>query len=167
MSLLHKVRRFEADLTRAVEQKARAWSKSGAREPLEVAQAIVDAVAERLEPAARGRYVFPYNRLHVSIVAASKDERARFAAVLESEPSLRDRVNLRLREAGCDPGRLQIVVAYVPRPSPTWRSLEPGSQSGAARRPGGAAARTSVTSTAKRGGIPCDATESACPVSRG
>ena len=124
MSLLHKVRRFEADLTRAVEQKARAWSKSGAREPLEVAQAIVDAVAERLEPAARGRYVFPYNRLHVSIVAASKDERARFAAVLESEPSLRDRVGLRLREAGCDPGGLQIVVAYVPRPSPTWQSLE-------------------------------------------
>ena len=124
MNILHKVRRFEADLTRAVEQKAREWSKSGAREPLEIAQAIVDAVAERLEPAARGRYVFPYNRLHVSIVAASKDERARFAAVLESEPSLRDRVGLRLREAGCDPGGLQIVVAYVPRPSPTWPSLE-------------------------------------------
>jgi len=124
MSLLHKVRRFEAGITRAVEQKAREWSRSGAREPLEIAQAIVDAVAERLEPAARGRYVFPYNRLQVSIVAVSKDDRARLAAVLESEPTLRDRVDLRLREAGCDPDGLQIAVAYVSRPSPTWRSLE-------------------------------------------
>ena len=81
MSILHKVRRFEADPTRAVEQKAREWSKSGAREPLEIAQAVVDTVAERLEPAARGRYVFPYNRLHVSIVA-SKDDRARFALAI-------------------------------------------------------------------------------------
>ena len=124
MSLLHRVRRFEAGITRAVEQKAREWSRSGAREPLEIAQAIVDAVAERLEPAARGRYVFPYNRLQVSIVAVSKDDRARLAAVLESEPTLRDRVDLRLREAGCDPGGLQIAVAYVSRPSPTWQSLE-------------------------------------------
>ena len=60
MSILHKVRQIEADLTRAVERTAREWSKSGAREPLEIAQGIVDTVAERLEPAARGRYVFPY-----------------------------------------------------------------------------------------------------------
>ena len=59
MNILHKVRRFESELTRTVERKAREWSKSGAREPLEIAQAIVDTIAERLEPAARGRYVFP------------------------------------------------------------------------------------------------------------
>ena len=57
MNILHKVRRIEADLTRVVERTAREWAKSGTREPLEIAQAIVETVAERLEPAARGRYV--------------------------------------------------------------------------------------------------------------
>ena len=124
MSILHKVRRIEADLTRAVERKAREWAKSGSREPLEIAQAIVDSVAERLEPAARGRYVFPYNRLHVSIVAPTRDDRARFAAVLESEPTLRERVHARVREAGCDASGLQIEVSYVARTSPSWSTRE-------------------------------------------
>lgn len=124
MSLLHKVRRFEADLTRAVERRARDWAKSGAREPLEIAQAIVDSVAERLEPAARGRYVFPYNRLHVSIVAVSRDDRARFAAVLDSEPTLRDRILARVGDADGDKTGVQIVVSYVARPSPGWPTLE-------------------------------------------
>ena len=80
MNILQKVKRLEAGMTRAVERAAREWSQSGAREPLEIGQAIVDAVGERLEPAARGRYVFPFNRIHVTI-AASRDARARFQAL--------------------------------------------------------------------------------------
>jgi hypothetical protein len=124
MNILHKVRRFESDLTRTVERKAREWSKSGAREPLEIAQAIVDSIAERLEPAPRGRYVFPFNRLHVSIVAASRDDRARFAAVLDSEPTLRERITARLRDAGCETSGLQVVISYVPRPGSAWSTPE-------------------------------------------
>ena len=123
MNILHKVRRLEAGMTRAVERAAREWSRSGAQEPLEVAQGIVDVVAARLEPAARGRYVFPFNRIHVSIVAPSKDDRARFAAVLESEPTLKDRITTRLRDAGCD-SDVQIAVAYVPRPGADWSASE-------------------------------------------
>ena len=124
MNILHKVRRLEAGMTRAVERAAREWSRSGAHEPLEIAQAIVDAIGARLEPAARGRYVFPFNRIHVSIAAASKDDRARFAAVLESEPTLTDRITARLRDAGCDTGSLQTTVGYVPRPGADWNSTE-------------------------------------------
>jgi hypothetical protein len=124
MNILHKVRQIESGLTRAVEQKAREWSKSGAREPLEIAQAIVDTVAERLEPAPRGRYVFPFNRLHASIVAASRDDRARFAAVLDSEPTLRERIAARLRDAGCATDGIQIAVSYVPRSSAAWSTPE-------------------------------------------
>ena len=124
MNILHKVRRFESDLTRTVERKAREWSKSGAREPLEIAQAIIDTIAERLEPASRGRYVFPYNRLHVSIVAASRDDRARFAAVLDSEPTLRERITARLRDAGCETNGMQIAVSYVPRSAAAWSTPE-------------------------------------------
>lgn len=124
MNILHKVRRLEAGMTRAVERAAREWSRSGAHEPLEIAQAIVDAVGARLEPAARGRYVFPFNRIHVSIAAASKDDRARFAAVLESEPTLTERITARLRDAGCETGSLQIAVGYVPRPGADWNTSE-------------------------------------------
>jgi len=120
MNILHKVKRLEAGMTRAVERAAREWSRSGAHEPLEIAQAIVDSVAERLEPAARGRYVFPFNRIHVTIAAASRDDRARFAAVFESEPTLQQRIAARLRDAGCDPASLQCVVAYAPRPGAAW-----------------------------------------------
>lgn len=124
MNILHRVRRLEAGMMRAVERAAREWSRSGGHEPLEVAQAIVDAVAARLEPAARGRFVFPFNRIHVSIAAASKDDRARFAAVLESEPTLNDRIVARLRDAGCDTELLQIAVGYVPRPGADWSTSE-------------------------------------------
>ena len=142
MNILHRVRRIEADLTRVVERTAREWAKSGTREPLEIAQAIVETVAERLEPAARGRYVFPYNRLQVSVVAPTRDERARCAAVLESEPTLRDRIHARVRDAGCDPTNLQIVISYVPRTSPAWR-VPPGERTGASATSGaGAAMRT-------------------------
>lgn len=110
-------------MTRAVERAAREWSQSGAREPLEIGQAIVDAVGERLEPAARGRYVFPFNRIHVTI-AASRDARARFQAVFESEPTLQERIVARLRDAGCSPASVQCAVTYVARPSPDWQTPE-------------------------------------------
>ena len=55
MNIIHKVKRLEAGMTRAVERAAREWSRSGEREPLEIVEAIVEAVSERLEPAARGR----------------------------------------------------------------------------------------------------------------
>jgi hypothetical protein len=124
MNIIHKVKRLEAGMTRAVERAAREWSRSGEREPLEIVEAIVEAVSERLEPAARGRYVFPFNRVQVTVVAASRDARARFAAVLESEPTLQDRLASRLRNAGCDPSGLQCTVTFVPRRSPGWQSSE-------------------------------------------
>ena len=123
MNILQKVKRLEAGMTRAVERAAREWSQSGAREPLEIAQAIVDSVGERLEPAARGRYVFPFNRIHVTI-AAARDARARFQAVFESEPTLQERIAARLRDAGCNPASVQSVVSYAARPSPDWQAPE-------------------------------------------
>ena len=124
MNIMHKVKRLEAGMTRAVERAAREWSRSGEREPLEIVEAIVEAVTERLEPAARGRYVFPFNRIHVTVAAASRDARARFAAVLESEPTLPDRIASRLRDAGCDPSGLHCAVTFAPRRSPDWQVPE-------------------------------------------
>lgn len=111
-------------MTRAVERAAREWSGTGGREPLEVVHAIVDAVVERIEPAARGRYVFPFNRIQVSIAAPTKELRARFAAVLESEPALRTRIATRLQDARCDTGTLDLAVTYVAQPGAAWLSSE-------------------------------------------
>ena len=111
-------------MTRVVERAAQQWSRSGAREPLEIAQAVVDAVGERLEPASRGRYVFPYNRIHVSIAAASKEARARYMAVLDSEPTLRERILSRLRDGGCDTSGLSLVITYAAQPGSGWTTPE-------------------------------------------
>jgi hypothetical protein len=57
-------------------------------------------------------------------IAASRDARARFQAVLESEPTLHERIAARLRDAGCNPASVQSVVAYAARPSPDWLAPE-------------------------------------------
>ena len=123
VNILNKVRRLEADITRAVERAAEQWSRSGARQPLEIAQAIVDTVTERLEPAARGRYVFPFNRIHVT-VAAAKEVRARFIAVFESEPTLQARIIKSLHDAGCATSGLNLAITYVAHSSPEWTTPE-------------------------------------------
>lgn len=124
MNILQKVRRLEAEVTRAVERQARHWSNSGDREPLEIVDAIVETVAERLEPAPRGRYVFPFNRVHVVIAAGSRDARARFAAILETPPTLPERLAARLHDAGCAASAIDVAVTYVAAPEEAWGGRE-------------------------------------------
>jgi FHA domain len=117
---LGKVRKLESRLTRSVDRAAHQWSRSGPRGPLEVLHAILAAVEERLEPAGRGAHVFPFNRIRVSILAPSRDIRARFAIVLDEEPPLQERIANRLHQLGCDVPGLQVRIAYVAEPSPDW-----------------------------------------------
>ena len=124
MNFLTRARKFESKLAETVDRAAQQWAKSGPREPLEVLHAIIDAVEERLEPAGRGKSVFPFNRVTMSICAASRESRARFAAVFDGEPTLRDRVTQRLRDAGCDRPDLQIETRYVRRAASHWARPE-------------------------------------------
>ncbi len=105
MDILSKARKVESTLARALDRALQQWSKSGPLEPLETLHAIVEAVEARLEPAGRGTYVFPFNKVKVSIAAGSRDTRARFAAVLEGDRQLQERIIDRLRDAGCEPTR--------------------------------------------------------------
>lgn len=120
MNILDKARRLEAKLARSVDHAARHWTKSGPRGPLEVLHAIVDAAEEGLEPAGRGTHIFPFNRIKVTVVAPSRDARARFAALFDAAPTLQERIAARLRDAGCDGASVQVKVAYVDRASPDW-----------------------------------------------
>ena len=113
MDILAKARKLESHLARTVDRAAQQWSKSGPRGPLEVVHGILDAVDERIEPAGRGTQVFPFNKVKATIVAVSPDARARFAGVLDGSPTLQERIEGKLRDAGCGVPSLQVLAVYV------------------------------------------------------
>jgi hypothetical protein len=117
---LGSVRKLESTLTRTVERAAQQWSRSGPRGPLEVLHAILAAVESRLEPAGRGTRMFPFNRIKVSILAASREERARFTAVLDEDPTLQERIINHLHDLGSDVPGLHARVVFVAQAAPDW-----------------------------------------------
>lgn len=124
MDILRKARKLESTLARTLDRAAQGWAGSGPREPLEILHAVVDSIEERVEPAGRGKHVFPFNRIKLSVVADSRDARARFAAVLDRNPPLQARIAKRLHDAGCDPTDVRVTTAYVARPESHWPRSE-------------------------------------------
>jgi hypothetical protein len=124
MNIIAKARRLESKLARTIDRAAQQWSRSGPRGPLEVLHAVLEAVEDRVEPAAGATHVFPFNRIKVSVVAPSKEARVRFAAVLDEEPTLQEQIARRLRALGCEAPGLQVRVVYVAQPEPGWATPE-------------------------------------------
>jgi len=124
MDILGKARKLESTLARTFDRAAQQWSKSGPRGPLEVLHAVLEAVEERIEPAGRGTRVFPFNKIKVSVVAVSRDDRARFSRVLDEAPPLQERISRRLRERGCDVPTLHVRIVYVAQPESGWATPE-------------------------------------------
>ncbi len=120
MDIVGKARKLEATLARTMDRAAQKLAKSGTREPLEIRQAIVDAVDERLEPAGRGTQVFPFNRIRISVVAQSRESRARFEAIFDGAQPLQNRIIERLRDAGCETPGLSVRTTFVDKPAPQW-----------------------------------------------
>jgi hypothetical protein len=120
MDSIGKLRRIESRLTNKVNAAAQKMSTAGRREPLEIVHAIVEAVDRRIEPAGRGKYVFPFNCLTISIAAPSPETRARFEAVFTAEPSLDERIVQTLEAAGCKRSALSIETTYVDEPEGDW-----------------------------------------------
>jgi hypothetical protein len=119
-----KARRLESKIVRALDSAAQSVIKSRTRDPLEIAHAIVDAVEQEVQPAGRGKHVFPFNRIRVSIAALSALAPDRYEAVFEGEPTLRERILERLRSAGCEVSELEVQRVYVPQPQADWK--DPG-----------------------------------------
>src|SRR5258706_15497785 len=120
MGILDKARTLESRIARALSRAAENAVGPDAREPLEIAHAIVDAVDRQVQPGGRGTRLFPFNRVAISVLAASRESRARLEALFVAAPSLRDRVVDRLRSARCDVSDLQVDVAYVSRAARNW-----------------------------------------------
>src|SRR5262249_36100406 len=111
-------------LAKAVDETAQKITRSGPREPLEIMHAIVDAAEKRIEPVGRGKYAFPFNRIHISVAVDSHETRARFEAVFGSRPTLHDRVFERLQAAGCEVTSLSVSTHYVDRSESDWMTPE-------------------------------------------
>jgi hypothetical protein len=124
MDFLGKARKLESQISRTLDVAVEGFVGRSPRQPIEVVQAIVDCAEQQVQPAGRGRRVFPFNQLIVHVVAASRPDRARLAAVIEGPPSLQQRLSQRLSAAGCAASPLDVQVVYVSKPKPGWRTLE-------------------------------------------
>src|SRR5262245_11633713 len=120
MDILRNLRHLESRLARTVDKASQKITPAGSREPLEILHAIVENVEKRIEPAGRGKYVFPFNRIRICIAVDSRETQARFEAVFGSEPPLEDRIIGRLHAAGCESTGLSIDTMYVDRSESQW-----------------------------------------------
>lgn len=119
MDLFTTARRLESMIAGRLDSAAQRTLGSPARDPLAVIQSVVEAIDAHVQPIGRGRRIFPYNAVTVTL-AASPDERIRFEAVLEHEPSLGDRIVERVRALGADVEALDLTVLYAPAPRSDW-----------------------------------------------
>ena len=126
MDFLRKARDFEAKLAGTLDRTVGGLVRSGARDPLEIVHEIVDAAQRELQSSGRGRRVFPFNTITATILAPSRDIRARFDAVLSDGAGLRDRIIAQLGSAGCplNAADLDVTVNYDSRPRKHWRTQE-------------------------------------------
>ena len=121
MDFLGKARRLETTIARRLDRAAREAVGAVAREPLEIVHLVVDAVEHEIQPGGRGKRVFPFNSITLSVLAPSREERARFEAVLAGELPLRDRIVEHLRSKSCAIDDLTLDVAYVAKAPKDWR----------------------------------------------
>ena len=120
MDLLGKARRLESTIARRFDRAARDVVGAPAREPLEIVHLVIEAVEHEIQPGGRGKRVFPFNSITLSLVAASGEGRARIEAVLAAEPPLRDRIVERLRSRSCPIDDLTLDVTYVAEAPQGW-----------------------------------------------
>jgi len=124
VDILTKVRHIESTIARRFDSAARKLTRSGAREPLEIVHAIVDAVDREIQPSGRGKHVFPFNSIQVSVLAPSREVRDRLETVLAGDSGLRRRIDDKLRSAGCSASDVAVAISYVGRAQKGWRDPE-------------------------------------------
>jgi hypothetical protein len=118
--VLERARRIEASIASTVEGAAARMAAAADRQPIEVVLAVVDAVAEDIQPAGRGRSAFPFNVVRVTLLAPSPRAKARLAAVVEGTAPLRERILARLHAAGCRDAAPAVTVSYTTRARADW-----------------------------------------------
>src|SRR4051812_14124231 len=112
MDIIGNLRRLESRLTATVDAATKKITPPDPREPLQILHAVVEEVERRVEPAGRGKYVFPFNQIRIYVAAEMAETRARFDAVWETQPSIQNRIIERLGTSGCDGTVLNLTTTY-------------------------------------------------------
>jgi len=124
VDILGKVRKLESTIARKMDRAAQGLIGQPVRQPLEIVHFVLEAVEQQIQPAGRGRQVFPFNRIRVLLLASSHAARARLEAVCEAQPPLRERISERLRAASCEVTDLTVTLTYVGKARPDWTTPE-------------------------------------------
>jgi hypothetical protein len=91
------------------------------REPLEIRQAVLDAIADLPRPTGRGRRVMPFDRVEVELLAPTADVRREIEAVLDRDGGFDAAVRHDLAALGCDlPRGFAVAVQYRRKPPAGW-----------------------------------------------
>jgi hypothetical protein len=124
MDILGKALRLESKIAGQLDRAAKGLVRSGAREPLEIVHAILEAVEQEIQSSGRGKRVFPFNRIELAVLAPSREARARLEAIFSADPSLNARVIERLQSGGCATAGIALAISYVGRAQKGWRARE-------------------------------------------
>ena len=124
MDIVGKARKLEQKIARGLDAAVVELAGRSEPAPLEIVHGVLDRAEHQIEAAGRGVRVFPFNRAKVLVVVppGDKNARARVAAVMEGPPSLAERLQARLRSAGCRVGDVAVEIAYVTKPGRQWET---------------------------------------------
>ena len=121
MDIAGKARKLERTLTRSVEAAMGELVGRGEPTPLEIVHGVLDRAEREVLEIGRGRRVFPFNRVTVQIAGRrDREARARVDAVIAGPPSLAERLEGRLRSAGCANVTIAVKVVYVAERGNNW-----------------------------------------------
>jgi len=123
MGIGGRTRSAEAKVGRVVDNLVGRLVGSSPRQPLEIVHAVLEDIEQHVRPAGRGRWIFPFNRLTLELLAASPESKAQLAAVIGGADGLRARIAERLQPT-CTLGPLDIRIRYRTARPAGWTGTE-------------------------------------------
>ena len=121
MDLLSKARHLESRIAKVLDRASHRVGGAETLQPLEIVHRILQSVESHVEPAGRGARMFPFNRIRVTLLAATRHERARLDAIVKGRMPLQERIVDRLRSAGCEAGDVSVTIVYAAVRTEGWR----------------------------------------------
>src|SRR5205085_8162310 len=119
MRIAKNARSAETKVSRAIDTMVERLIGSSPLQPLELLHAVLDEVEHQVQPASRGAWTFPFNRVVVDLLAPTRDDKARLGAVVGDAESLRARIAERLKPT-CEIGPLDVRIRFRARGDEKW-----------------------------------------------
>jgi hypothetical protein len=111
MTLGRKAREAETTVGRAVDTLVTRLLGATEHQPLEVVHTVLEDLERQVQPAGRGKWVFPFNRVTIDLVAPTRDARARLSGIVGTREALRDRILAKLGPA-CHVDALDVRIRF-------------------------------------------------------